>query len=216
MTDMDKHRGNMQKHEGNKRKYWTAEEEEFLEEKIGTFTADQIARRLGRSFSSVDMKLSRMGIGGFRQSTDMLTTSSASSRRSFFRSSGRTRTYGTQPPSRTTRSSADAAGTGRRRRRTQRNAASGHGKRRQSSGTSGRKVTRSRRSHQRWAGANAASDASCTEAESRPEAHKGRHPGVCRVPEGSLPYRINNHIRACSGSGARPDDGGRERKDRWN
>lgn len=73
MTDMDKHRGNMQKHEGNKRKYWTAEEEEFLEEKIGTFTAAQIARRLGRSFSSVNMKLSRMGIGGFRQSTDMLT-----------------------------------------------------------------------------------------------------------------------------------------------
>lgn len=52
---------------------WTQEEMQILEESIGTFTVETIAKRLGRSFHSVNMKLSRMGLSGFAKSTDMLT-----------------------------------------------------------------------------------------------------------------------------------------------
>lgn len=52
---------------------WTEEEVKFLEDKIGTFTAKSIAKSLGRSFNSVNLKLSRMGLSGFEGSTDLLT-----------------------------------------------------------------------------------------------------------------------------------------------
>ena len=52
---------------------WTQEEIEYLEEKIGTYTAKSIAKKLGRSFNSVNLKLARMGISGFEGSTDLLT-----------------------------------------------------------------------------------------------------------------------------------------------
>ena len=54
-------------------KHWTKEEEGILEDMIGTFTAASIARKLGRSFNSVNLKLSRMGLSGFEGSTDLLT-----------------------------------------------------------------------------------------------------------------------------------------------
>ena len=52
---------------------WTKEELEILEDKIGTFTVETIARRLGRSFDAVNIKLNRMGLVGFEKSTDLLT-----------------------------------------------------------------------------------------------------------------------------------------------
>lgn len=52
---------------------WTQEELQTLEDMIGTFTVETIARRLGRSFDAVNIKLNRMGLVGFEKSTDMLT-----------------------------------------------------------------------------------------------------------------------------------------------
>lgn len=52
---------------------WTEEEIEYLEDAIGSKTVSQIARRLGRSFDSVNLKLNRMGLLGFEKSTDLLT-----------------------------------------------------------------------------------------------------------------------------------------------
>lgn len=52
---------------------WTQEELQILEDKIGTFTVETIARRLGRSFDAVNIKLNRMGLVGFEKSTDLLT-----------------------------------------------------------------------------------------------------------------------------------------------
>lgn len=52
---------------------WTNEELQTLEEMIGTYTVASIARKLGRSFDSVNIKLNRMGLVGFEKSTDLLT-----------------------------------------------------------------------------------------------------------------------------------------------
>lgn len=52
---------------------WTPEELEVLEEMIGTYTVAVIAKKLGRSFNSVNIKLNRMGLTGFEKSTDLLT-----------------------------------------------------------------------------------------------------------------------------------------------
>lgn len=52
---------------------WTQEELQTLEDMIGTFTVETIARRLGRSFDAVNIKLNRMGLVGFEKSTDLLT-----------------------------------------------------------------------------------------------------------------------------------------------
>ena len=57
---------------------WTKEELEILEDKIGTFTVETIARRLGRSFDAVNIKLNRMGLEGFEKSTDLLTLNQVS------------------------------------------------------------------------------------------------------------------------------------------
>ena len=52
---------------------WTQEELDALEEMIGTYTVAVIAKRLGRSFDAVNIKLNRMGLVGFEKSTDRLT-----------------------------------------------------------------------------------------------------------------------------------------------
>ena len=52
---------------------WTEEELVTLEEMIDTHTVEVIARRLDRSFDSVNIKLNRMGLSGFAKSTDLLT-----------------------------------------------------------------------------------------------------------------------------------------------
>ena len=52
---------------------WTQEELETMESMIGTFTVASIAKKLGRSFDAVNIKLNRMGLVGFEKSTDMLT-----------------------------------------------------------------------------------------------------------------------------------------------
>lgn len=52
---------------------WTEEELEILENSIGTYTVATIAKKLGRSFDAVNIKLQRMGLSGFEKSTDLLT-----------------------------------------------------------------------------------------------------------------------------------------------
>lgn len=52
---------------------WTGEELQTLEDMSGTFTVATIAKRLGRSFDAVNIKLNRLGIAGFEKSTDLLT-----------------------------------------------------------------------------------------------------------------------------------------------
>ena len=51
---------------------WTQEELDTLESLLGTYTVDSIARRLGRSFNAVNLKLNRMGFSGFEKSTDLI------------------------------------------------------------------------------------------------------------------------------------------------
>lgn len=52
---------------------WTQEELQTLEEMIDKYTVATIAKKLGRSFDSVNIKLNRMGLVGFERSTDLLT-----------------------------------------------------------------------------------------------------------------------------------------------
>lgn len=52
---------------------WTREELQALEDMIGTYTVASIAKKLGRSFDAVNIKLNRMGLVGFEKSTDLLT-----------------------------------------------------------------------------------------------------------------------------------------------
>lgn len=52
---------------------WTQEELDVLESMIGTYTVATIAKKLGRSFDAVNIKLNRMGLLGFEKSTDRLT-----------------------------------------------------------------------------------------------------------------------------------------------
>lgn len=52
---------------------WTQEEMQYLEDKCGVFTVASIAKHLGRSFDSVNIKLNRMGLQGFEKATDLLT-----------------------------------------------------------------------------------------------------------------------------------------------
>lgn len=57
---------------------WTQEELDALESMCGTFTVATMAKRLGRSFDAVNIKLNRMGLAGFARSTDLLTLNQAS------------------------------------------------------------------------------------------------------------------------------------------
>ena len=52
---------------------WTQEELDQLERMSGTYTVATIAKKLGRSFDAVNIKLQRMGLSGFEKSTDLLT-----------------------------------------------------------------------------------------------------------------------------------------------
>lgn len=54
-------------------RHWTAEELQTLEDMIGNYTVASIARKLGRSFDAVNIKLNRMGLSGFEKSTEFLT-----------------------------------------------------------------------------------------------------------------------------------------------
>ena len=45
---------------------WTNDEIQTLEDMSGTYTVATIARRLGRSFDSVNLKMNRLGILGHR------------------------------------------------------------------------------------------------------------------------------------------------------
>ena len=56
------------------RKSWTDEEVEKLEEMLGSFTIESIAKSLGRSFDSVNLKVNRLGLQGFIKTTDFLST----------------------------------------------------------------------------------------------------------------------------------------------
>ena len=51
---------------------WTNDEIQTLEDMSGTYTVATIARRLGRSFDSVNLKMNRLGILGFEKSTDLI------------------------------------------------------------------------------------------------------------------------------------------------
>lgn len=52
---------------------WSDEELEMLEDMAGTYTVATIAKRLGRSFAAVNIKMNRIGVCGFEKSTDLLT-----------------------------------------------------------------------------------------------------------------------------------------------
>lgn len=54
-------------------KRWTQEELETLEDMIDKYTVASIAKKLGRSFDAVNIKLNRIGLAGFERSTDLLT-----------------------------------------------------------------------------------------------------------------------------------------------
>lgn len=51
-------------------RYWTKEEEEFLENKYGILTISGIAKKLGRSNRAVTDKIKQMGIGSFTENAD--------------------------------------------------------------------------------------------------------------------------------------------------
>lgn len=55
------------------RKYWTDDEISFLEEKTGVMKITTIAEKLGRSVSSVELKMKRLGISDTKLQTGMLT-----------------------------------------------------------------------------------------------------------------------------------------------
>ena len=54
-------------------KRWTEDELSTLESMIDSYTVATIAKKLGRTFDSVNIKLNRMGLSGFEKSTDLLT-----------------------------------------------------------------------------------------------------------------------------------------------
>lgn len=57
---------------------WTQDELQILESMSGAFTVATIAKKLGRSFESVNIKLNRMGMSGFVRTTDLLTMNQVS------------------------------------------------------------------------------------------------------------------------------------------
>lgn len=54
-------------------KRWTQEELRLLDEWSGTYTVATIAKKLGRSFNAVNIKMNRIGISGFQKRTELLT-----------------------------------------------------------------------------------------------------------------------------------------------
>lgn len=55
------------------RKFWTDEEIEQLKEMSGKYPLNTVARKLGRTRASVQLKRSRLGIGGLLENTDLIT-----------------------------------------------------------------------------------------------------------------------------------------------
>ena len=51
---------------------WTEEELQFLQDNISKLTVKQIAKRLNRSFDAVNIKCSRLHLGGFSQNSDYI------------------------------------------------------------------------------------------------------------------------------------------------
>lgn len=60
----------MAKRKYNGRKKWTKEEEELLEKLSESYTKKDIAKKLGRSASSVSCKRNQMGFGSLAENTD--------------------------------------------------------------------------------------------------------------------------------------------------
>lgn len=63
----------MAKRKYNGRKKWTKEEEELLEKLSENYTKKDIAKKLGRSVSSVNCKRNQMGFGSLAENTDRWT-----------------------------------------------------------------------------------------------------------------------------------------------
>lgn len=63
----------MAKRKYNGRKKWTKEEEELLEKLSENYTKKDIAKKLGRSVSSVNSKRNQMGFGSLAENTDRWT-----------------------------------------------------------------------------------------------------------------------------------------------
>lgn len=57
---------------------WTAEEISTLEEMTSKYPLPTVARKLNRSVSAVFLKQQRLGIGGLRQNSDMITRNTLS------------------------------------------------------------------------------------------------------------------------------------------
>lgn len=57
---------------------WSKEELELLEDLTEKYPLDTVARKLGRTPNAVFLKRQRMGIGGYRDNTDMLTRNTLS------------------------------------------------------------------------------------------------------------------------------------------
>lgn len=53
-------------------RHWTDEELEFLEENRGNFSTVRLAEMMGRSYSSVRKKTYLLGIGGYKDNSEML------------------------------------------------------------------------------------------------------------------------------------------------
>lgn len=58
---------------GDHSRIWTAEEENYLQEKWGTCSIPAIAKKLGRSINAVKQKASRMGLGAVLMGGDYIT-----------------------------------------------------------------------------------------------------------------------------------------------
>ena len=54
-------------------KSWSMEEEEFLKEHVGVQSIDSLARRLGRTVTSVEVKMKRLKIGNTKEQSGYLT-----------------------------------------------------------------------------------------------------------------------------------------------
>lgn len=57
---------------------WTAKEISALEEMTAKYPLPTVARKLNRSVSAVFLKQQRLGIGGLRQNSDMITRNTLS------------------------------------------------------------------------------------------------------------------------------------------
>lgn len=57
---------------------WTAKEISTLEEMTSKYPLPTVARKLNRSVSAVFLKQQRLGIGGLRQNSDMITRNTLS------------------------------------------------------------------------------------------------------------------------------------------